>query len=167
MLKGKRQVDDLADEEQAAAQLRAIQAAIAMLEEDEGQTKPLEKLLLETLCENSPAENAELARQYEEAEDQSLRRFVKKVFDDATEEALIALLSGPYAWYAGQLKQALTGAGRAPKEQVAQMVQLLLGHSGPFGLDESDGLAIAMCHGQFYGSLANQFLSNQIAEKTP
>ena len=108
MLKGKREVDDLANEEQAATQLTAIQAAVALLEDD-GQTKPLEKLLLETLCENSPAENAELARQYEEAEDQSLRRFVKKVFDDATEEALIALLQGPYNWYAAELKKALTG----------------------------------------------------------
>ena len=50
-----------------------------------------------------------------------------------------------------QIKQALTGAGQAQKEQVAYMVKLLLGHKGPFGLDESDGLAIAMCHGQYNG----------------
>ena len=66
-----------------------------------------------------------------------------------------------------QIKQALTGAGRAEKEQVAQMVQLLLGHPGPFGLDESDGLAIAMCHGQFYGSSARRFLDSKTQGEGP
>ena len=66
-----------------------------------------------------------------------------------------------------QIKQALTGAGRAQKEQVAQMVQLLLGHRGPFGLDESDGLAIAMCHGRFSGSPARKFLAAKMLEKAP
>ena len=48
-----------------------------------------------------------------------------------------------------QVKQAATGAGRASKEQVAHMVHLLLGGCPELGLDESDALAVAICHGQF------------------
>ena len=51
-----------------------------------------------------------------------------------------------------QIKQAVTGTGRATKEQVAHMVGLLLGYSEKMGLDESDALAIAVCHGQVCGS---------------
>ena len=57
-----------------------------------------------------------------------------------------------------QVKQTLTGTGRAAKEQVAKMVRLLLGYSEKMGLDESDALAIAICHGQFYGSAATKMI---------
>jgi crossover junction endodeoxyribonuclease RuvC len=47
-----------------------------------------------------------------------------------------------------QVKQALTGYGNADKEQVAKMAALVLGIKGrKLGLDESDALAVAYCHG--------------------
>ena len=53
----------------------------------------------------------------------------------------------PVAQYApAEVKKALTGKGRAAKEQVAFMVRavLNLADSGP--LDASDALAVALCH---------------------
>lgn len=44
------------------------------------------------------------------------------------------------------VKKALTGAGRADKEQVQRMVRVVLGVEEPLGLDASDALAIAICH---------------------
>lgn len=47
-----------------------------------------------------------------------------------------------------QVKLALTGYGNADKEQVAKMAALLLNIKGrKLGLDESDALAVAYCHG--------------------
>jgi crossover junction endodeoxyribonuclease RuvC len=47
-----------------------------------------------------------------------------------------------------QVKLALTGYGNADKEQVAKMAALVLGIKGrKLGLDESDALAVAYCHG--------------------
>lgn len=52
------------------------------------------------------------------------------------------------AEYAPQtVKAAVTGFGHAPKEQVAQMVQALLSREKAFlRNDESDALAVALCH---------------------
>lgn len=65
--------------------------------------------------------------------------------------AMAALLRRglPLALYAPrQVKQALTGYGNAEKEQVARMAHMLLGAPPrPIGLDESDALAVAYCHG--------------------
>lgn len=44
------------------------------------------------------------------------------------------------------VKQALVGNGGADKEQVQHMVRILLTLQGKMGLDESDALAIALCH---------------------
>ncbi len=44
------------------------------------------------------------------------------------------------------VKQGLVGNGRAEKEQVLHMVQVILGMQGRMALDESDALAIALCH---------------------
>lgn len=44
------------------------------------------------------------------------------------------------------VKKALVGTGAAEKEQVQHMIRLLLGVKGKMGLDESDALAIALCH---------------------
>ncbi len=44
------------------------------------------------------------------------------------------------------VKQALVGTGGAEKEQVQHMIRLLLGLRGQMGLDESDALAVALCH---------------------
>lgn len=65
--------------------------------------------------------------------------------------ALAALLKRrlPLRLYAPrQVKLALTGYGNADKDQVAKMAALVLGLRGrKLGLDESDALAVAYCHG--------------------
>jgi crossover junction endodeoxyribonuclease RuvC len=46
-----------------------------------------------------------------------------------------------------QVKGAVCGAGRAPKEQVGRMVQVLLGLAEPPAPDHAaDALAVAICH---------------------
>ncbi len=44
------------------------------------------------------------------------------------------------------VKQALVGNGGADKEQVQHMIRVLLGLQGRMALDESDALALALCH---------------------
>jgi crossover junction endodeoxyribonuclease RuvC len=45
-----------------------------------------------------------------------------------------------------QIKQAITGNGRADKSQVTFMVQTLLGLPEPTKTDAADALAAAICH---------------------
>lgn len=52
-----------------------------------------------------------------------------------------------------EIKSAITGHGRAEKEQVAQMVQMLVGPQKFESADASDALAIAICHAQRVGTL--------------
>lgn len=56
----------------------------------------------------------------------------------------------PVVGYANNVvKQSVTGAGRASKEQVRSMVQRILGLAAPpEPLDASDALAVALCHAQ-------------------
>ncbi len=50
-----------------------------------------------------------------------------------------------------QIKQAITGYGRADKPQMQQMVKMLLGLAAvPKPDDAADALAVALCHGQSY-----------------
>jgi len=51
-----------------------------------------------------------------------------------------------------EIKQALVGNGAANKDQVQHMVKRLLGIQQKLQADEADGLAIAICHAQFYSS---------------
>jgi len=51
-----------------------------------------------------------------------------------------------------EIKQAIVGTGAASKQQVQQMVMRLLGISQKLQADEADGLAIAICHAQFFTS---------------
>ncbi|MCB1791408.1 MAG: crossover junction endodeoxyribonuclease RuvC [Gammaproteobacteria bacterium] len=44
------------------------------------------------------------------------------------------------------VKLGLVGNGRAEKEQVQHMIRVILGLQGSLGLDQSDALAIALCH---------------------
>jgi crossover junction endodeoxyribonuclease RuvC len=44
------------------------------------------------------------------------------------------------------VKKSVVGSGRADKDQVALMVQAMLGYRTPAARDESDALAIAICH---------------------
>lgn len=50
------------------------------------------------------------------------------------------------------IKQAVVGKGAASKDQVQHMVKHLLGLREPLQEDEADGLAIAICHAQFYAT---------------
>ncbi len=52
------------------------------------------------------------------------------------------------------VKQAVTGSGRASKEQVQHMVRTLLGLSDTPQADAADALAVALCHGHTGNSLA-------------
>jgi crossover junction endodeoxyribonuclease RuvC len=45
-----------------------------------------------------------------------------------------------------EVKQVITGHGQADKEQVAQMIQLIIGKRNFETFDASDGLALAICH---------------------
>ncbi len=45
-----------------------------------------------------------------------------------------------------EVKQAITGYGRASKEQVRSMIKTLLNMDGQPLLDSTDALAVAMCH---------------------
>ncbi len=51
-----------------------------------------------------------------------------------------------YEYAARQVKLAVVGSGRANKEQVQHMVQVLLDLSGQPQADAADALAIAVCH---------------------
>ncbi len=53
-----------------------------------------------------------------------------------------------------QVKAAVVGYGAAPKDQVARMVQRLLGLGALPRSDEADALAVAICHGHSARSLA-------------
>jgi len=45
-----------------------------------------------------------------------------------------------------EIKKAVVGYGRATKEQISSMVQIILKHPKRFGPDTSDALAAAICH---------------------
>ncbi len=66
--------------------------------------------------------------------------------------ALLAVLAGrglAVAEYSpAEVKAAVTGDGRADKEQVARMVRLLLGLDGRASRDATDALALALCYAQ-------------------
>lgn len=50
-----------------------------------------------------------------------------------------------------QIKSAVTGSGRADKEQVAKMVRMILGYRDELSVDASDALAAAICCSQRAG----------------
>lgn len=66
-----------------------------------------------------------------------------------------------------QVKQAVTGSGRAEKEQVQQMVKMLLGLKEiPKPDDAADALAIALKHSFVAPALANRLLAqNEVSMK--
>lgn len=51
-----------------------------------------------------------------------------------------------HEYAAREVKQAVTGAGGAEKEQVQMMVKRLLGLEGRLQSDAADALAVALCH---------------------
>ena len=61
--------------------------------------------------------------------------------------AAAALQGLPVFEYAPlRVKQAVVGAGRASKEQMARTVMALLGHGRTLALDEADAAGVALCH---------------------
>lgn len=62
-----------------------------------------------------------------------------------------------------EVKQAIVGQGHADKNQVAKMLQLLVGQQAFETSDASDGLALAICHAHFIRSYAQ----TASAHKTP
>jgi crossover junction endodeoxyribonuclease RuvC len=61
--------------------------------------------------------------------------------------AAAALRELPVFEYAPlRVKQAVVGAGRASKEQMARTVMALLGHGRTLALDEADAAGVALCH---------------------
>lgn len=61
--------------------------------------------------------------------------------------AAAALHEKPIFEYAPlRVKQAVVGAGRASKEQMARTVMSMLGHGRPLALDEADAAGVALCH---------------------
>ena len=67
---------------------------------------------------------------------------------------------GVFEYPPTRIKQAVTNHGRAGKEQVQEMVKLLLGHGEAMVLDESDALAAAICHAQYRGSPTSQLMED-------
>ncbi|MBN1960087.1 MAG: crossover junction endodeoxyribonuclease RuvC [Deltaproteobacteria bacterium] len=70
-----------------------------------------------------------------------------------------------FEYTAGQIKQAVTGHGRAEKEQVQKMVQFILGINRPMVLDTSDALAAAICHAQMRVTEQSTFLAELAASR--
>ena len=65
-----------------------------------------------------------------------------------------------------QVKQAITGYGRATKEQMQQMVRLLLGlPSIPQPDDAADALAVAICHAHSYPLASRVSGESQISRR--
>lgn len=61
--------------------------------------------------------------------------------------AAVALRDLPVFEYAPlRVKQAVSGSGRASKEQLARTIRAMLGHGSTLPLDESDAAAVALCH---------------------
>ncbi len=61
--------------------------------------------------------------------------------------AAVALRACPVFEYPPlRVKQAVVGAGRASKEQVARTVMALLGHGRTLAPDEADAASVALCH---------------------
>ncbi|MCW5586218.1 MAG: crossover junction endodeoxyribonuclease RuvC [Chromatiales bacterium] len=60
--------------------------------------------------------------------------------------AVVTLDLQVFEYTPAAVKQGLVGNGRAEKEQVQHMVRVILGMQGKMALDESDALAVALCH---------------------
>ncbi len=60
--------------------------------------------------------------------------------------AIVAEALPVFEYTPAAVKQGLVGNGRAEKEQVQHMVRVILGVSISMALDESDALAVALCH---------------------
>ncbi len=73
-----------------------------------------------------------------------------------------ALLSGiPIFEYTPlQVKKAVVGYGKATKEQVRDMVRIILDIERDMGLDSSDALAVAICHANHANYVSHASIRN-------
>uniref|UniRef100_A0A7S2GKX4 Annexin n=1 Tax=Haptolina brevifila TaxID=156173 RepID=A0A7S2GKX4_9EUKA len=134
MLKGKRMDPEAVEEEDADMELAKTQAATL---KDE-----MEDRAIDILCSNSPAQNAAIARQFEEAYDMSLQRAIGQVFDGNVKSALTSLTLEPSQWYAARLKAAFKGIG-SKERTVCRIV----------GAHDKDEIkAIALAYDDKYGT---------------
>ncbi len=67
--------------------------------------------------------------------------------------AVVTLDLPVFEYTPAAVKQGLVGNGRAEKEQVQHMVRVILGMQGRMVLDESDALAVALCHAHSQATL--------------
>lgn len=67
-----------------------------------------------------------------------------------------------YEYSPTEVKQAITGYGRASKEQISKMVQLLIGKREFETADASDALALSICHAH---SSTNAYLKRALENK--
>ena len=66
-----------------------------------------------------------------------------------------------------QIKRAIVGYGRAEKQQVQQMIKILLGlDSIPTPHDAADALAVALCHGHSMGPMSSEGVTSSIAKSS-
>jgi crossover junction endodeoxyribonuclease RuvC len=63
------------------------------------------------------------------------------------------------------VKKAVSGHGRAEKEQIARMVQALIGLTSLPELDATDALAVAITHGRTTRPMAAQLVSAMVARR--
>jgi crossover junction endodeoxyribonuclease RuvC len=68
-----------------------------------------------------------------------------------------------YAYAPAVVKQAVTGRGRAPKLQVARMVQVLCGLRRVPRADAADALAVAVAHAQMQPRIQPPILPRRVA----
>lgn len=68
--------------------------------------------------------------------------------------AAVVLELPVFEYSAKSVKQALVGNGGAEKEQVQHMVRILLSMQGKMALDQSDALAIALCHAHTHAAFS-------------
>ena len=66
--------------------------------------------------------------------------------------AIVTLELPVFEYTPAAVKQGLVGNGRAEKEQVQHMVRVILGMHGRMALDESDALAVALCHAHHHAT---------------
>ena len=64
-----------------------------------------------------------------------------------------------------EIKQAIVGTGAANKEQIEHMVKRLLGLRQKLQSDEADGLAIAICHAQYYATQQKTGLPAELVKR--
>ena len=72
-----------------------------------------------------------------------------------------------YEYSPNEVKQAVTGRGHAPKDQIQYMIKMLLGLRDVPASDAADALAVAICHGHTSQTLARIAMSAARAGSHP